>query len=142
VKSSSNGSRPRRAAKKASSRRFAERELAGAEAARVGVRHVVVVEPQPHARIRRRSDRVEQQRAGHAQVLEEIRLAGELPHEVLAAPVEALDDAAFERVGELAAGERARPALVEDLEPPEGAPLHMRCEMAADGFDFGELWHV
>ena len=119
----------------------AERQLAGAEAPRVGVCEVVIVEPQPHAGVRRRSLGVEQQRAGHAQVLEQVGLAFELPHEVLAAPPQPFDRASFERGAQLGAGERTRPALVEDLELAQRPPLDVRRQMTADRLDLRELWH-
>ena len=93
----------------------AERELAGAEAARVVEHELVVAEVEADARVARRAVRVEQQRPGHAQVHEQVDVVGELPDEVLAAAAEPLDAPARERVLELGGRERARPALVEDL---------------------------
>ena len=116
MNSGSNGSTPSRAAKKASRRLVAERELAGAEAPRVDELQHAVAEVERHARVRRALGRVEQQRARHAQVQHQVGLVLELPHEVLAAAAEPLDPAALHRGGELLRGERERPAGVVDLE--------------------------
>ena len=62
-----------------------ERELAGPEAPRVVEHQLVVAEREPHARVPRRRVRVEQQRARHAQVHQQVDVVGELPDEVLAA---------------------------------------------------------
>jgi hypothetical protein len=101
----------------------------------------VLAEAQPDAGVRRRAGRVEQQRAGHAQVHEQVRVVLELPDEVLAAPREPLDGPAFDGRRELVRGERPRPALVEHLEGLEGAPLDMGRQIPPDGLDLRELRH-
>ena len=58
VNSGSNGSTPSRAAKNASQRLVAERELAGAEAPRVDELQLGVAEVEGHARVRRALGRV------------------------------------------------------------------------------------
>jgi hypothetical protein len=120
----------------------AERQLAGAEAARVGEGEVGARDAQPDAGVRRRAGRVEQERAGHAQVHEQERVVLEPPDQVLAPPAELRDRAAFQRRGQLRGRERARPALVEHLEPLQRAVLHVRREVAADRLDLGQLGHA
>ena len=119
----------------------AERELAGAEAARVVEDEHVVAEVEPHPHVPRRRGRVEQERAGHAQVHEQEDVVGELPDEVLAAAGELLDDAALDRRGQLGRRERPGPARVEHLHGLERASFDVGRQMAADRLDFGELGH-
>ena len=122
--------------------RAAERELAGAEAARVAEGDdVAIVELQAHAHVGRVARRVVEQVAGHAQVHEQEHLAGGLEDEVLAPPVQALDLAALERVAQRLRVQRLTPARVQNLERAQRAPLHERREAAADRLDLGQLGH-
>src|SRR3954447_4565901 len=119
----------------------AERELAGAEPARVDELQLRPLEGERHACVGRALVRVEQQRAGHPQVQQQVRLVLELPPQVLAAAAEPLDAAALDRGGELLRGGRERPSGVVDLEPLERAAVDVRREVAADGLDLGQLGH-
>ena len=142
VKSGENGSTPSRAAKNASRAVAAERQLAGAEAARVVEEQLApVVEREAHARVARRLRRVEQQRARHPQVQHQVDVVLELPDQVLAAPGERVDAAALDGGGDLLAGERAAPARVEHLQRGQHAALDVGREMAADRLDLGQLGH-
>ena len=123
VKSGENGSTPSRAREERVARLAAERELAGAEAARVVEEQLApVVEREAHAAVARRLRRVEQQRARHAQVQQQVDVVLELPDQVLAAPRERLDAPALDRGGDLRARERAAPARVEHLERASTRP--------------------
>ncbi len=122
-------------------RLLAERQLARAEAARIDELQPVVAEIEGDTGVRGWIRRVEEQRAGHSQVQEQVRLVLELPHEVLAAAAEALDAAAVQRVGELVRGERKRPAGVVDGELVQRAAVDVRRQVAADRLDLGQLGH-
>ncbi len=124
-------------------RRRAERELAGAEAARV-VEHqpAAAGEAEGHAAVARRLGRVEQQRARHPQVHEQVDVVLQREDQVLAAAVELLHRPALHGGGELLAGERARPALVVHVERLQHPALEVRREMAADRLDLGHLRHA
>ena len=71
-----------------------------------------------------------------------IEVAVERPHEVLTAPAQPLDAAAFERLRELRRRERMRPARVQDLHLLERAALDQRRQLAADRLDLRKLGHV
>ena len=123
-------------------RRTAERQLAGAEAARVvEVELAPVAEREAHARVARRRRRVEQQRPRHAQVQHQVDVVLELPDQVLAAAVERLDAAALHGGGDLGAGERTAPALVAHLQRGQHAALDVGRQVAADRLDLGQLGH-
>ena len=116
-----------------------EQQLARAEAPRVDHRQAPGRARGPELdadpRVRRLALGVREDRAGHAQVLSEVDVAAEAPQQVLSAPAEALHPPALERVAQLMWRERARPARVEDLQPPQRAPLDQRRELAPDGLD-------
>ena len=83
-------------------RRVADRELTGAEAARIAeAQPVAVVELEAHALAAHVRLGVVEQRPGHAQVHDQVDLALERHHEVLAAAVEPLDPPALDRGGQL-----------------------------------------
>ena len=124
MNASSNGSSPSRAAKNASSASPPSASSPVPKRRGSRVREVVVAEPEPDARVRRRARRrVDQQRAGHAQVLErktssassQTRYLPRRPSRSTARPSTASATSP--------AGERPRPALVEHLErAPASAP--------------------
>ena len=119
----------------------AERELAGPEPARVREREALAPSSRPktHARVRRLV--AEQQRAGHPQVHEQERLAGELPDQVLAAPPEPLDARPSSAAASSRGRDRVAPARVEHAQLGQRAALDVRREVAADRLDLGQLGH-
>ncbi len=117
----------------------------GAQVAGVGVRLVQARAAEPVARHqvadRVRSGRPQQQVAGHPQMHDQRDAVVEHDDQVLAAPPDRRDPPALQRPLDRGRQLRPRPALVEDLgaldRPPDGLGL----ELAADGFDLGELRH-
>jgi hypothetical protein len=98
---------------------------------------MATVELEAHAGVRWLGGRVEQQRAGHPQVHQEVALVRQLPVEVLAKARHPLHDGAakpvFHVLGELWPG----PAKVEDLDVEDRPPLEVRRQLAADRLDLG-----
>ena len=103
---------------------------------------VAVVEAQPDALVAGAGRRVDEQRAGHPQVHEQEHLVLEIPDEVLAAPVQALDAPALDGAP---AARRARAARTtarrRSRSSRERAALDERRELAADRLDLGKLGH-
>jgi hypothetical protein len=94
-----------------------------------------------HAHMRGLGPRLAEHGPGHAQVLDEMDLVVEMPHEVLAAPRKALDPPPAQRVGQFMRLQRPRPARVQDLDGPQAPALHERRELASDRLDLGQLGH-
>src|SRR5207249_5743716 len=94
----------------------AEGELAGAEAPGVVEDQLVRPEDEPDSAVPPGRLRIEQERARHAQVREQIEVVLELPHQVLAATREALDAPPAQRRLDLGGSERPAPARVMDLD--------------------------
>src|ERR671939_25118 len=101
VKSGLNGSSPSRAVKNASSAAW----------------------PSASSPVPKRRGRVEQQRAGHAEVHEQEDVVLELPHQVLAAPRQSRDAPALDGRRQLGRRERLAPAGVVDRERAERPAL-------------------
>jgi hypothetical protein len=72
-------------------------------------------------------------------VHEQERVVLELPDQVLAAPREALDATALDRVDDRLGGERQAPARIGNRQPRDDAPLDEGRELAADRLDLGKL---
>ena len=127
VNSGVSGSIPIRAARYARAPR-AEQQVTGPESAWVDVHQAMAaVELEPHPRVRRLAGGIEQQRARHPQVHEQVAVAGERPDQVLARRADPLDRRAASAAS-TGWRVRARPARIEDLDrprscgPPDGAP--------------------
>ncbi len=75
--------------------------------------------------------------AGHPQVLREVHISLEAPHEVLSTTPQRLDAPSDERIGQFIGRQRSRPARVEDLHCMQHVPLHQRGELASDRLHLG-----
>jgi hypothetical protein len=84
----------------------------------------------------------EQQVARHPQVHDEEDLVLELPHEVLAAPRNALDRAAGDGGLDVCRVRGLAPSGVEYLHVRDHAPLDRGGQEALDRLDFGQLGHA
>ena len=95
-------------------RASAEQQLTRAEAAGICDHHMrppvattTGSQLHPNARVRERCRWLPQQRTRHAQVLRQVNVILEAPHEVLATPSQALDAPPLERSHELRRSQRA-----------------------------------
>ncbi len=117
--------------------------MAGAEPAWVDVRDPVAgVELEPDPSVSWLDRRVEQQRAGHPQVDQQLQVARQLPDEVLALAPDVLHRAATQRLLNQPRRLGPRPARVQDLDIDDRPALQVRRQLAADRLDFGQLGHL
>ena len=138
VNSGVNGSTPSLLRQVRVARDRAEQEMAGAEATGIVVHETMaVVELEPDPRVWRLELRVEQQRARHPQVNQEVTVARQRPHEVLAGAAHALDHGTAQLRFDRPRGQRAGPARIEDLGADDRAPLEMGRQLTADRLDLG-----
>ncbi len=123
-------------------RLLAEQQLAGAESARVDDHQATLrSQLQPDADMAGLRARFRQDGAGHAQVLGQVDLIGEAPHQILAAATQLLHAPPEERVGKFLGRERTRPARIENLDPDQPPALHQGRQLASDRLDLGKLGH-
>jgi hypothetical protein len=99
------------------------------------------IQHEPHALIGRLVGRVEQERAGHAQVHEEEDVVLELPDEVLAPPPEALHAASRDGVDDRGRVEGQAPPWIVNTQLGEEQAVDHGRQPAADRLDLGQLGH-
>jgi hypothetical protein len=121
---------------------LAVHEVSGPEAPRVDVEEPVpVIEEEPHPGVNRFERRIEEKRARHSEVDEQIAVLRKRPHEVLAHASYALDDRAAELLLDPVRKLGTGPPWVQDLGLEDRAALEVGSQLAADRFYLWELGH-
>jgi hypothetical protein len=117
-------------------------QMAGPEPTRIHVHEAPTAgQLESDPRVGRVARRVDQERARHPQVAEEVQIAVQLPHQILSSSTQALDAPAGERVGDELRGLGPGPSRVEDLDPREDLPLQVGRQLASNRLDFRQLGH-